>query len=68
MSQAAVLVVDDDADLRRLVGDFLAANNMEVVTAADAACKKWVQTKSKLSDRAALQRAIEARLAAGRGR
>lgn len=36
MSDPRILVVDDDADLRKLVSEFLAANHMAVETAADA--------------------------------
>lgn len=34
---ARIIVVDDDAELRRLIGDFLREQDFEVVTAADAA-------------------------------
>jgi two-component system, OmpR family, response regulator len=36
MSDPRVLVVDDDADLRTLIGDYLASNGMSVAVAADA--------------------------------
>jgi two-component system, OmpR family, response regulator len=36
MSNPRVLVVDDDADLRTLIGDYLASNGMDVVLAGDA--------------------------------
>ena len=36
MSDPRVLVVDDDADLRTLIGDYLASNGMSVALAGDA--------------------------------
>jgi two-component system, OmpR family, response regulator len=36
MSDPRVLVVDDDAELRTLIGDYLASNGMSVAVAADA--------------------------------
>jgi two-component system, OmpR family, response regulator len=36
MSDPRVLVVDDDADLRTLIGDYLASNGMSVAVAGDA--------------------------------
>jgi hypothetical protein len=57
---------NDETGYKRVLAK--AKPRSSLVTAADAACKRWVQTKSKLTDRAALQKAIEARLANGRGR
>jgi hypothetical protein len=37
-----------------------------VVSAAEAACKRWATSRSKLNDRAALQKAVENRLGGGR--
>lgn len=52
----------DDAGFKRVLSK-AGKPRHPMVTAASAACKQWKESRSKLSDRATLQRAVENRLA-----
>jgi two-component system, NtrC family, nitrogen regulation response regulator NtrX len=46
MSAARILIVDDEPDIRELIGDILADEGHEVVSAADAASAREARSQS----------------------